>query len=94
MEAHLCIGCSTDSIQELLKVPALQGWCSLRAGQNGHEVGNGLLQVASFPEAAAQRVMNVLLNEAPILALVHAQCLPAFAASLRLQLRYTENSRL
>lgn len=70
------------SIKELLKVSALKGWCSLRAGQDGHEVGNSFLKVASFPEATPQCIMNVLLNEAPVLSLVHAQRLPALAADL------------
>lgn len=65
------------SIQKLLQVSALQGWCSLRAGQHGHEVRNSLWQVPCFPEAASQGVMDVLLDEAPILPFVNAQCLPA-----------------
>lgn len=54
-----------DSIQELLQVAPLQGCCGLGAGQNGHEMVHRRLQVPKLPVAAPQRVMNVLLYEAP-----------------------------
>ena len=91
-KTHLCSSSSMHSIKELLQVSALKGWCSLRAGQDGHEMGNSFLKVASFPEATPQCVMNVLLNEAPVLSLVHAQRLPALAADLRSWSRRAQQS--
>lgn len=73
------LGCSSllHSIQELLQVAALQGFCGLGAGQDGHEVVHCRLQVPVLPVAAPQSVVNVLLYEAPGVTSVHAQRLSA-----------------
>ena len=84
-EAHPLQRVLLHNVEELAQVERLPLLRRVRAGQHGGEVLDGGGQVAGVARLLAQHVVQVLLDEGPLPALVHAQHLPAYGGGAELR---------